>query len=143
MKIAAWILVGFVALIVAFLAYMQPGGDGVLASLRLTDGSQFMVTQRCNWNGEPYTVAFYMRSPKGSWGWCYIDHQARRWRRVAMQYDAVSDSVVVTERGVRRAALDRKRKMFWIDTWPPGREVPAPQDARDPEFPFPSGTPTA
>ncbi len=45
-------------------AIVQPGGRGVLASLRLPDGSEYMVAQRCNWSAEPYTVAFSMRS----WG---------------------------------------------------------------------------
>jgi hypothetical protein len=41
----------------ALLLLIQPGGSGVLASLRLPDGSECMVTQRCNWSPEPYTVA--------------------------------------------------------------------------------------
>ena len=143
-KVVCGVLVAIVILLIAaFLAYLQPGGSGVLASLRLRDGSGYMVTQRCNWGGEPYTVAFYMRAADGPWGWCYIDHQAMRWRDVAMHYDDTADTIVITERGARRAALDRKRRMFWIDTWPPGREVPAPQDTRDPDYEFPSDTPTA
>ena len=61
------IIVGFlVILIVAgFVVVIQPGSSGVVASLRLADGSDYMVTQRCNWGHEPYTVAFYMRSPGG------------------------------------------------------------------------------
>src|SRR5215218_8871311 len=76
-----------------FYAIVQPGGSGVLASLRLPDGSEYMVTQRCNWSAEPYTVAFYMRSNNGPWGWCYIDHQANRWRKVAMTYDEALDTI--------------------------------------------------
>jgi hypothetical protein len=123
--------------------YVGPGGSGVLAALRLQDGSEYMVTQRYN-NGsaEPYTVAFYMRSRGRPWGWCYVDHQAARWHSVGMHYDASSDSIIITKSGVRRATLDRKRQMFWIDTFPPGREVPAPQEVRNPDFPFPSGAPT-
>jgi hypothetical protein len=36
-------------LVSAWLIVVQPGGSGVLASLRLADGSEYMVTQRCNW----------------------------------------------------------------------------------------------
>src|SRR4051812_40289165 len=95
-RITAWIVV---ALVVAaggfFFAVFQPGGSGVLASLRLPDGSEYMVTQRCNWSAEPYTVAFYMRPAGGPWGWCYLDHQANRWWGVAMTYDSASDVVTV------------------------------------------------
>ena len=107
---------------------MQPGGSGVLASLRLPDGSEYMVTQRCNWSpGEPYTIAFYMRAANGPWGWCYIDHEADRWHNVAMAYDATSDTITVTERGTWQAALDRKRSAFAIGDGKPKGEVEAPQ----------------
>ena len=133
------IIIGILALLVtvAFVVIIQPGSSGVVASLRLADGSEYMVTQRCNWSLEPYTVAFYMRSPGGKWGWCYIDHQANRWRDVAMTYDTNSDVVTVTERGTWQAALDRKRSTFAIGDGKPKRDVPAPQEYREPEFPFP------
>ena len=96
-----------------------------------------MVTQRCNWSAEPYTVEFFMRSPGSPWGWCYIDHEANRWRAVAMTYDSASDTVVVTERGIRRAALNRTRSAFWIDNGSIRRELAAPQDFHEPAFAFP------
>jgi hypothetical protein len=111
----------------AFMAIVQPGGSGVLASIRLADGSEYMVTQRCNWGGEPYTVAFYMRSADEPWGWCYIDHQANRWRNVAMTYDQASDTITVTERGVWQAALNRQRKVFATGNGKPRSETDAPQ----------------
>jgi hypothetical protein len=131
------IILGSLALFVvaAFIVIIQPGTSGVVASMQLPDGSQYMVTQRCNWNLEPYTVAFYMRHPGGNWGWCYIDHQASRWSNVAMTYDTNKDVVTVTERGMWRASLDRKRVTFAISH--AMREVEAPQSYREPEFPFP------
>jgi hypothetical protein len=133
------IIFGVLFLMVAalFVIYIQPGSSGVVASLRLPDGSEYMVTQRCNWSLEPYTVAFYMRAPGGKWGWCYIDHQANRWRDVAMKYNATSDVVTVTKRGIWAAALDRKRSTFAIGDGKPKRELAAPQDYFEPEFPFP------
>jgi hypothetical protein len=133
------IIFGVLLAIVAglFFLIIEPGSSGVVASLRLPDGSEYMVTQRCNWSPEPYTVAFYMRSPGGKWGWCYIDHEANRWRDVAMTYDATSDVVTVTKRGVWQAALDRKRSTFALGDSKPNRELAAPQEYREPEFPFP------
>lgn len=124
---------------VLFCLIVQPGVSGVVASLRLPDGAEYMVTQRCNWSVEPYTVSFYMRSAKnGPWGWCYIDHQASRWRNVAMTYEPARDTVTVTERGAWQAALNRKRNTFSIGDAKPRREVPAPQELSEPEFPFPA-----
>lgn len=133
------IIAGALAVIVAavFYAIVQPGGTGVVASIQLPDGSRYMVTQRCNWSAEPYTVSFYMCSPGGEWGWCYIDHQAIRWRNVAMRYDPASDVVTITARGTWKAALDRRRKTFAIGNGKPSREVDAPQGYHEPEFPFP------
>jgi hypothetical protein len=130
------VIVGCLVLLVvaAVVVVIQPGSSGVVASLRLADGSEYMVTQRCNWSPEPYTVAFYMRSPDGKWGWCYIDHQADRWRDVAMTYDTNSDVVTVTVRGKWRAALDRKQSTFTLG---PKRILAAPQSYQEPEFPFP------
>ena len=85
--IAAAAASALVLFAVLFLAIVQPGGDGVLAAMKFPDGSQYMVTQSCNWGGEPYTVAFYMREAGRPWGWCYVDHEANRWWRVSMRYD--------------------------------------------------------
>ena len=115
-----------------FLYDSGPGGSGNLASLRLPDGSEYLVSQNYNWSSEPYTVSFYMRSAGGPWGWCYIDHEASRWRKVSMTYDAASDSVLVTERGISRARLDRRRGSFWIDNGDIKRDVAAPQTFRNP-----------
>jgi len=133
------IIFGILLLVIAaiFVVVIQPGSSGVMASLRLADGSEYMVTQRCNWSPEPYTVAFYMRPAGGKWGWCYIDHQAGRWRDVALTYDATSDVITVTKRGIWQAALDRKRSTFAIGDGKPRRELSAPQEYRAPEFPFP------
>jgi hypothetical protein len=109
-----------------------------VASLRLADGSEYMITQDgCDWKPEPYTVSFYMRPAGGKWGWCYIDHQANRWREVAINYDAASEVVTVTKGGVWQAALDRKRGLFAIGNGKPKRELAAPQEYREPGFPFP------
>jgi len=54
-----------------------------------------------------------------------------------MTYDATSDVVTVTKRGIWQAALDRKRSTFAIGDGKPNRELAAPQDYFEPEFPFP------
>lgn len=128
------------AVVIGFLLMTQPGGSGVLASLRLADGSEYLVTQYCNWDvGEPYTVAFYMRSPGEKWGWCHLDHEAFRWRNVDLSYDGGTDVITITERGDWQASLDRRRKLFVQPSLGPNRqwttyEVAAPQGFRDPEF---------
>ena len=138
MKTIAYVLGALVTLAIAtLLILLQPGGSGVAASLRLPDGSEYMVVQKCNWSLEPYTVGFYMRSPDGTWGWCYIDHQATRWRDVVITYAPASDVITVTERGVWQASLDRKNHRFSIGDGSPKRSLVAPQEHRAPEYPFP------
>lgn len=138
MKTTAGILGALAAFVIAtLLIFFQPGGSGVAASLRLTDGSEYMVVQRCNWSLEPYTVGFYMRSPGGTWGWCYIDHEATRWRRVVMTHDSASDRITVTERGDWQAVLDRKNNSFSIGDGSPTRSVAAPQEYRPPAYAVP------
>lgn len=92
-----------------------PGGNGVLASLDLPDGKRYKISQHYNWSTEPYTVSFFMDEGTGKWTWHYVDHEAIRWRNVAMTYDAAGDRVVVTEHGVPRVIVDRKRDTYWLD----------------------------
>ena len=54
-----------------------------------------------------------------------------------MTYDTNSDVITVTERGTWQASLDRKRSTFAIGDGKAKRELAAPQDYFDPEFPFP------
>jgi hypothetical protein len=137
-RITLWIAVALILAVGGlFLAIVQPGGSGVLASLRLPDGAEYMVTQHCNWSGEPYTVSFFMRAAGKPWGWCYIDHQAMRWRNVVMTYNAALDIITVTERGAWQATLDRKRNAFSIGNGKSKREVDAPQGYQEPEYAFP------
>ena len=126
-----------VAIVALYFHLVGPIPLGVVASLRLADGSEYVVTQRDNGNwAEPYTVEFFMRSPGKPWGWCYIDHQANGWRRVSMTYDAATDVVTVAKRGIWQAALDRKRSAFSIGDGKPKRELDAPQEDRRPDLVF-------
>ncbi|MGV3530760.1 MAG: hypothetical protein ACO1QR_00210 [Chthoniobacteraceae bacterium] len=130
--VAVMVAIGALALLV-----IQPGGSGVLASIRTPDGSEYMVTQRCNWGPDPYTVDFYMREPGKAWGWCYIDHEAMRWSDVKLVYDNNTDSVSAFKNGVRKAVLDRKTREFWFDNGDGNpRTARAPMEARTPNFAF-------
>ena len=123
-----WALGAVFGLIVALFLFLGgPGGSGTLAQLHLPDGSEYKVTQQYNWSAEPYTVDFFMRKGEEPWGWCYIDHEASRWRNVIMVHDPGTDSIVVTENGTRRAVLDRKRGTFWMDNGQFSGELDAPQ----------------
>ena len=135
-RFLCWSVASIGALLgVAFLAIVQPGGDGVLGSAGTPDGSEYVVEQTCNWSMEPYTVSFYMRSPNGQWGWCYVDHEASRWKDVEVAYDETSDQIVISEQGIRRATLDRRSQVFWIDNGSIRRDVSAPQEeGRVPSF---------
>jgi hypothetical protein len=125
---------GAVILAVAVAVIVQPGGDGVLGATKTPDGSEYVVEQKCNWSVEPYTVSFYMRSPNGKWGWCYIDHEAKRWKDVVVYFDEAANEIVVTEQGARRASLDRTSNKFRKDNDSIHHDVIAPQEEREPTF---------
>lgn len=135
----ALILAGIVIVLgVGFIIYViEPGPSGVVASLRLKDGSEYMVTQTCNYSPEPYTVSFYLRSKDGPWGWCYIDHQASRWHKVKMTYDDATDTITIFNNGTAEATLDRKASQFSLRRSGPGTARPAPQEKSAPPYPFP------
>jgi hypothetical protein len=130
LQIALGMMASIAALIaVAFLAIVQPGGSGVIASKTLPDGCEYKVIQTCNWSGEPYTVSFYMRSPGQKWGWCYIDHEAPRWWDASLSYDSDADVILVKEDEKIQARLERKQQLFWIGDH---LSVSAPQESREP-----------
>lgn len=137
MNLIAGISAALLAIVLGlFLLIVQPGPSGVAAALRLEDGSEYMVTQTCNWSAEPYTVEFFMRPAGGTWGWCYMDHEASRWWNVELTHDPASDSIIVTEQGVRRAVLNRPQSTFWLEIF--NRDTSAPQQpVSNPRYPFP------
>ncbi|MBK1882268.1 hypothetical protein JIN85_07575 [Luteolibacter pohnpeiensis] len=130
-----------------FLAIVQPGGSGVIASKRLPDGSEYMVIQHCNWSIEPYTVHFYEKPKGGQWGSFYLDHEADRWKGVTMNWDQSTDTIVVKERGKIRAKLDRHTGIFRYDNsnfasladngFHGMHESNEPQWRDEPRYPFP------
>ena len=105
-----------------FLYHCSPGGSGVLASLELQDGKKYKISQQFNWSTEPYTVRFFMDEGSGKWSGHYVDHEACRWRNVVMTYDAAGDRVIVTQQGVPRVIVDRKRDTYWLDNGQFSRE---------------------
>ena len=123
---------------VAVLLLFQPGPSGVVAALRLKDGSEYMVTQHFEWSTEPYDVAFYLRKPGGLWTRCYVDHEASRWFMVKMTYDANLDLIAVTNRGKRALEFDRATRKLW-SAKDGGRISELPELGRGdiPGYPFP------
>ena len=93
-----------------------------MASLELPDGTKYKISQNYNWSSEPYTVRFFIDEGTGKWSSHYVDHQAFRWRNVVMTYDAAGDRVVVTEQGVPRVIVDRRRDTYWLGNGQIGRE---------------------
>ena len=114
-----------------------PGGSGVLDHLTLSDGSEYLLTQKWNDLSEPYTVSFYFKPRGGAWGWCYIDHQDTRWHHAELRNNPEKNSGEVFRGGDLRAELIRDKQVFVLyrDNNQETREVPAPQERRKPEFP--------
>ena len=129
------IAVVFAVLLSAGLRACGPGGSGILDQLELSDGSEYLLTQR--WNGfvEPYTVSFYFKLGGGQWGWCYIEHEDTRWFHAELLHDADTNSVKIYRDGALRAELFLDRQVFALygANTQQRREVDAPQDLRFPE----------
>lgn len=102
------VVLGGVALLfgVLLLLVIQPGPSGEVASIRLPDGSEFVITQHCNWSAEPYTVALWSREPGRGWGWNYVDHESSRWWSTRAVYDEKARTVSFIERGTERVRVD-------------------------------------
>ena len=65
-----------------------------------------------------------------------MDHEADRWWDVQLNHDPATDSVIITEQGVKRAVLDRKQSTFWRDGMK--GDSPAPQQITpNPRYAFP------
>ncbi|MDB4673299.1 hypothetical protein OAF27_00665 [Verrucomicrobiales bacterium] len=123
---------------VAILLFFQPGPSGVVAALRLKDGSEYMVIQNFEWSPEPYDVALYTRESGGLWSRSYVDHEASRWFDVKMTYDSHSDLITVTKWGKKVLEIDRATRKFW-NAKDGGRvsELPAVGRGDTPDYPFP------
>jgi len=106
----------------------------VLSRLTLEDVSEFLLTQE--WNGwvEPYTVSFWLRRPGEEWGWCYVDHEASRWRSASLRLDEERRSVQVLRAGALEAELLLERSSFAL-YGSRTTECAAPQETRQPPFP--------
>lgn len=115
-----------------------PGGDGVLATVKLADGTECALTQE--WNGwgswaEPYTVSFWVRQrPEDPWGWCYLDHEATRWRDASLRQDGDRSDVLVFRGDELRGALSLERGTFRPVDRPDGEW--APDAGHEPPFPI-------
>ena len=114
-------------MLTGFLWFCGTMWNGTLVSLKLPDGSEYKITQTYNWSFEPYTIDLFMRSHEGPWGWCYVDHQAKRWQKVAMVHAMDTDSIVVTENGTLRVMLNRKEGFIRVNNGMGTFERPAPE----------------
>jgi hypothetical protein len=87
------------ALILAFFIgfVIQPGRSGVVTHGVSPQGVRYVVTQK--WNGdfsEPYTVRLYTRAPEKAWQAYYIDHEAYRWKRCSIRFNADGSELEMT-----------------------------------------------
>lgn len=66
-----WLLIALATLpllaISFFISDHLPGFNGVVAQLRLADGTQIVVEQESN--GALYNTGFYLKPAKGRWQW--------------------------------------------------------------------------
>lgn len=137
MKFRKPIAILLVLLVVGTLFYplvhrIGPGGTGILDELTLDDGTVLKVVQRYNYNPtEPYTVDFFLKQPGGPWGWCYIGHEDSRWGDARLVLTSDKGFVNLYEGSLLRAQYSIAKKTFALHG-EYQREIPAPQDWRNP-----------
>jgi hypothetical protein len=78
-RIIKWFACGILVLFVFFLRGCLPGGTGVIARVKSSNGVEMSVVQKYNEFFEPYETGFYYRKPGKPWGWFYYDHEDTRW----------------------------------------------------------------
>jgi hypothetical protein len=120
----------FVAISI-FISDLMPGFNGVVAELKLADGTQVVVEQ--DDNGEPYNTGFFLKQANGKWGWAYLDHEDGRWRNGKIDYDPLTDSILVWNGRTLRGKLERKTGIF-LRPDVPGWQSTLMEDHKSPSF---------
>lgn len=132
----AWffILGSLFTLSLPLLYFCGPGGSGTVGSIKLDDGSLFKVVQKYTYNAtEPYEIGFYMKLDGKPWGWCYIDHEALRWRQAQLIHDETQQSIKVYKGDQLRGEYFMEKETFALYK-KHTRELDAPQSLRDPPY---------
>jgi hypothetical protein len=105
---AKWIALALSVLgLCIFGGYFTSGGDGIVASTTLPDGTQVELRQRHTGSmGEPYYVELAVRRAGREWAASYIDHQDIRWWFGSLTHDPQMTTVVVRRFASAIAVLD-------------------------------------
>jgi hypothetical protein len=110
--ITASILLVLVAVTVFFIRHIN--GPRVVARVVASDGTEFCVVQKCNWDFEFFTTSCFYRKPGGPWGWFYYDHEDWYWRRARTELDPVSSRISVYRDGRVTVTFDCEAEQFQL-----------------------------
>ena len=130
-----WVLIASAALLLLAISFFisdhLPGFNGVVAQLKLSDGTQILVEQESN--GDPYNTGFFLKPTNGRWQWAYLEHEDGRWRNGRIDYDPLADSILVWNGRTLRGRFERKTGIFFRPD-APGWQSHLLEDHKSPRF---------
>lgn len=102
-------------------------GTRIIADETLPDGTRFIVTQKCNWGGEPFTTACYYQKPGKNWGWYYYDHEDWYWNHAPTRIDQEAKQLSVLRNGKTTVTFNWETEAFTLWRFKPPRLFVGPQ----------------
>lgn len=105
-------------------------GTRIIADANLPDGTRFIVTQKCNWSGEPFTTACYFKNQEGRWGWYYYDHEDIYWNRAPIHIDPDSRTLTISRNGNTTVTFNWETETCILWRFKPPRLFVGPQNLK-------------
>ena len=110
--IVAAVLLAFV--VMAYLVIRHIDSPRLVAYAKASDGTEFCVVQKCNWDLEFFTTCCYYRKPGGRWGWFYFDHEDWYWGRGRPEVDTIAKQIRIYRGTSVRATFDWETETFQL-----------------------------
>ena len=119
---------GYVILLLGLLVYptvvyFHPFGPvdrlRIIAQTATPEGAQFVLTKSRNegflGGGEPYTVAFWFKTPGGPWHWCYVDHEGTYWWGGRIETDSKANQIKAIRGDTTVLTMDLKSFRYGLN----------------------------
>jgi len=105
-------------------------GTRAIVDKMLPDGTRFIVTQKCNWSGEPFTTACYYKKPGSPWGRYYYDHQDLYWNHAPTFVDQETKQLTVFRDDKATVTFNWETETCILWRFKPPRRFLGPQDLK-------------
>lgn len=106
------VFMGLVVTVGLFIRHID--GPRVVVRAIASDGTEFCIVQKCNWDLEFFTTSCYYRKPGGRWGWFYYDHEDWYWRRGQAEVDEEMKRISIFRDGRATVTFDWESEVFHL-----------------------------